>query len=258
MEEECAFRWKFKCESGLEGLTQAGPARIKTIINCSLAYGDGMHVELQNRLDLDSLLTIWCHKNCVCSYVSPQRLNRPLKRQGNETNNKLAVPKRQRRSDISSFRFLEQCLFCGLQCSIEPDLKNPARWRRAVLCRTADRGSGSETFKQSILDKCIEQNDEWAGQVRVHVEGAISDLHAADGRYHVDCMSKFMNKRSVKYAHACSSYTTQDELDNAFCELIAVVSEDLSRIWNSVELLQLYHSKVGQMLTKKTGSKSTC
>ena len=66
--------------------------------------------------------------------------------------------------------------------------------------------------------------------MRVHVEGATSDLHAADGRYHVDCMSQFMNKRSVKYAHACSSYTTQDELDNAFCELIAVVSEDLFRI----------------------------
>ena len=120
-----------------------------------------------------------------------------------------------------------------------------------MLCRTADRGSGSKTFEQSILDKCIERNDEWAGQVRVHVEGAISDLHAADGRYHVDCMSKFMNTRSAKYAHACSSYTTQDELDNAFCELIAVVSEDLSRIWNSVELLQLYHSKVDQMLTKR-------
>ena len=44
-----------------------------------------------------------------------------------------------------------------------------------MLCRTADRGSCSKTFKQSILDKCIERNDEWAGQVRVHVEGAISD-----------------------------------------------------------------------------------
>ena len=49
----------------------------------------------------------------------------------------------------------------------------------------------------------------------------------------------------------CSSYTTQDELDNAFYELIAVVSEDLSRIWNSVELFQLYQSKGGQMWTKR-------
>ena len=87
MEEECAFRWKFKCEFGLEGLTQAWPARIKTIINCSQAYGDGLHVELQNRLDVDSLFTIWCHKNCFCSYVSAHRLNRHLQRQGNTTNN---------------------------------------------------------------------------------------------------------------------------------------------------------------------------
>ena len=111
-----------------------------------------------------------------------------------------------------------------------------------MLCRTADRGSGSKTFKRSILDKCNERNGEWAGQVRVHVEGTISDLHAVDGRYHVDCMSKFMNKRSVKYADACSSCTTQDELDNAFCEVTTVVSEDLSLIWNSVELFKLYQS----------------
>ena len=46
-----------------------------------------------------------------------------------------------------------------------------------------------------------ERNDEWAGQVRVHVDGPISDLHAADGRYHVYCMFKFMNKRVVPVPH---------------------------------------------------------
>ena len=107
MKEKCAFSWKFMCESGLDGSTQSGPVRIKTIINCSQSYGNGMHVELQNRIDVDSLLTTWCHKNCVYRYVSPQRLNRHLKRQGNETNTKFDVPKRQQRSDISSFRFLE-------------------------------------------------------------------------------------------------------------------------------------------------------
>ena len=60
-----------------------------------------------------------------------------------------------------------------------------------------------------------------------------------------------MNKRSVKYADACSYCTTQDELDNAFCEVTAAVSEDLNRIWISVELFQLYQYKGGQMLTKK-------
>ena len=155
-----------------------------------------MHVELQTRLDVDSLHTIWCHKNCVCSYVSPQWLNRHLKRQGNEPK-KMDVPMRQRHSDISSFRFLEHCLFCGPQCSIHSArFEESGSWRRAVLCRTADRGSGSKTFKRSILDTCNERNDEWAGQVSVHVEEAISDLNASDGRYDVDCMSKFMNNNN--------------------------------------------------------------
>ena len=88
--------------------------------------------------------------------------------------------------------------------------------------------------------------------MRVHVEGAISDLHAADGRYHVDCMSKIHEINDQLNMHMRAvSYTTQDELYNAFCELIAVVSEDLSRIWNSVELVQLYQSKGGQMVDKK-------
>ena len=38
---------------------------------------------------------------------------------------------------------------------------------------------------------------------------------------------------------------------HALCDVTAVVSEDLSRIWNSVELFQLYQSKGGQMLTKR-------
>ena len=49
----------------------------------------------------------------------------------------------------------------------------------------------------------------------------------------------------------CNFCTTQDELDNAFCEVTAVVSEDLSHIWNSIELFHLYQSKGGQMLTKR-------
>ena len=59
--------------------------------------------------------------------------------------------------------------------------------------------------------------------MRVHVEGAISDLHAADCHYHVDCMFKFMNKRSVTYADACSSCTTQDELETHSVKLLLLL-----------------------------------
>ncbi len=49
--------------------------------------------------------------------------------------------KRHRRSEIPPFDFLCHCIFCGEICELERDNKNPSRWRRAVLCRTAERGS---------------------------------------------------------------------------------------------------------------------
>ncbi len=39
-----------------------------------------------------------------------------------------------------------------------------------------------------MLNKCDERNDDWASEVRIRVEGALSDLHAAEARYHKDCM----------------------------------------------------------------------
>ena len=48
----------------------------------------------------------------------------------------------------------------------------------------SERRAWQETFKQSILDTCDKRRDEITSQVRVCVEGAVSDLHAADARYH--------------------------------------------------------------------------
>ena len=43
-----------------------------------------------------------------------------------------------------------------------------------------------------ILDACNEINDGMAEQVRIPVEGAITDLHAADTLYHNDCRIYFL------------------------------------------------------------------
>ena len=47
--------------------------------------------------------------------------------------------------------------------------------------------------KKSLKQEIDECNDPWASQVRVRVAGAVSDLHAADTRYHKSCHSKFMS-----------------------------------------------------------------
>jgi hypothetical protein len=50
----------------------------------------------------------------------------------------------------------------------------------------------------------VEPNDEISSKLRVCVEGAVSDLHAADARFHVSCMSSFMVPRSVSVAKNAS------------------------------------------------------
>jgi len=58
------------------------------------------------------------------------------------------------------------------------------------------------------------------------VHGALSDLHAADARYHHDCRCNFMSPRSLQFAAAHTSPNT-DDVDKAFD---AVLEEMLSYV----------------------------
>lgn len=128
--------------------------------------------------------------------------------------------------------------------------KNPNRWRKAVLCRTATR-PGQKTFKESILDTCIKRDDEQAHQVRNRVEGALSDLHAADGRYHVDCMTSFMSARSINAA-ANTGLEAKKNSDSALDYVINEMSKNNSQIWNSLQIWHLYEKYGGKDLVRKS------
>ena len=62
--------------------------------------------------------------------------------------------------------------------------KNPSRWRQVYLCRAADRVKKTRPFKEVILEVCDARNDVLSEQVKITAQGAVSDLHAADARYH--------------------------------------------------------------------------
>ena len=78
-----------------------------------------------------------------------------------------------------------------------------------------------------ILNVCESRNDEWASYVKIRIQGAVSDLHAADAWYHEDCKSSFMAPRSVRAAAG----GTKPE-DTAFQCTISQMSNERSRIWN--------------------------
>ena len=84
----------------------------------------------------------------------------------------------------------------------------------------------------------------------MRVEGTLSDLHAADARYHVDCKARFLSSKNVSSAaEKCS----KDELaDSALETVIDSMAEDPSQLWNSVELFKVYSENGGYIQSRKT------
>ena len=94
---------------------------------------------------------------------------------------------------------------------MKPHPENPKRWRKAKPCRTDDRGQNQKSFKEAILQSCVQRNDQWSKDVQLRVQGAVGDLHAADGspigRYHDDCRCKLMVPCPVKTAATEKRYS---------------------------------------------------
>ena len=87
---------------------------------------------------------------------------------------------------------------------MKPHPENPKRQRTVKPCKTDDWVKNQKSFKEAILQSCVQRNDQWSKDVKVRIQGAVSDLHATDGspigRYHDDCRCKFIAPCPVKTA----------------------------------------------------------
>lgn len=77
------------------------------------------------------------------------------------------------------------------------DPRNPGRWRPSYLCHSTESKINDKLkpYKESILNRSEERDDEWAHNVRRRIDGALSDMNAAEARYHADCMSHLFSGR---------------------------------------------------------------
>lgn len=93
---------------------------------------------------------------------------------------------------------------------------------------------------------CKLRNDEFAKQIEVRILGAVSDLHAADARYHDDCRKAFMSPRSVRYAHNEAHVPN----DQAFEQIVNELKTNKHEIWTSVGIHNLYMKYGGHTLSR--------
>ena len=82
------------------------------------------------------------------------------------------------------------------------------------------------------------------------MNGALSDLHAADGQYHCDCYNSFMNHSNVSSTRT-NVDQDDDDTDNACIALVGDMTEDKAHVWNSVEVEELYVSYGGYRSTRR-------
>ena len=241
-DEECFF------DCGKKDPPQkAGPERIRTIIKSSKQRNDDLHISLSEQLDANAELQIPCHRTCVSTYTSKTHINRHNKRTSTSSLQSEPPTTKRRRSDIDPFDFKKHCLFCGTICC-KPNIKNPSRWRKVSQVITADR-CGQKTFKDLILEVCDKRQDIWSDEVRVRVHGATTDLHAADAQYHQDCRKQFMHSAHVD--NLTKQNDDNDDKDNAFERVISAMNNEVTRLWNSVELIRLYQECEGSRLSRR-------
>ena len=246
--ERCFLQDIYNCALKKDNLSNI--TRIEKIISSSKTYGDNIHVSLQEQFDSDKNLTLRVHRSCVDNYTHPKTLSRAIAKRKTVSTQQNEPAKKVRRSDSHQFNFREHCIFCAQNCNVCQDQRHPDRWRPAYMCTEYQGNDGNDTFKHSILETCDKRGDEWAEQVRVRISGAPFDLHAADARYHIDCRANFMSPRSVNYA--ANADRTDKDTDAGFQSVVKEISGNQSRIWNSIELYNLYTEGGGNELSRRS------
>ena len=132
---------------------------VKFLSDQLLSKTEGSGTKRQDRLQLNLALVqskLYSNNSCYLSFTSSCRVAEYLKRIP-PTQKCASVEKpvvKRRWPTLLPFNFKESCVFCGEMCSLRPDLRNPSRWKKSILCRTADRGKGQKIFKDVIPQVC--------------------------------------------------------------------------------------------------------
>ena len=100
-------------------------------------------------------------------------------------------------------------------------------------------------YTQYILDHCSKRGGKWASDVSSRIVGDISDLHAADARYHKNCYRAFFTNRQS----APTENRYGKDVDQPINKLIKAVQDDQEKIWTSVELQEMYELEGGKNLS---------
>ena len=80
-------------------------------------------------------------------------------------------------------------------------------------------------YKLYLLEKCTVRGDQWEYNVSRRVQGALSDLHDEEARYHSQCISRFFANRTIQYDELEASATQTSSIGNEDTALEHVIRD---------------------------------
>ena len=152
---ECIFRGLYHCKLGEPCQTNKSEERLKKIIQISKQRFDGISQKLAEKQKKTKPKAATYHKNCVSRYL--------LKSSAEEERDEPPVKKLRPLHERA-----QHCLFCGQECHISKNPKNPNRWREAYQYKSA-----SALHKEGLLRRCHERQDKWGEEVQLRLSGAL-------------------------------------------------------------------------------------
>lgn len=94
-------------------------------------------------------------------------------------------------------------------------------------------------MKQKFLKVCDHRGDSVADGMHLPLNAAITDLHAADAQYHLDCYTTFASRRNITALGSLEG-KEQEPSDIAFKQIVDTLQDNPAKIWNLVEINEIY------------------
>ena len=164
-----------------EEIKRVSGEHMQSITHSSIKHEDKFKGRL-NSLKVEGV-TLVCHRCCGSSYTFQHLVDRYVRKSKSVEEKDSSVDKKRTRQSIcQTFNLKKYCLFFGEECNDIINTKNPGRWRPYLV--RAFVTVNNIPFKDFILKICLLRNSIWFKEVKFRVEPGVSDLHAADARYH--------------------------------------------------------------------------
>lgn len=150
---------------------------VKTLIESSKRRKDGKHSLLLGKT------SVFVHNKCRKIYTKEQNIEKVAR----------GATTRVTRSVVEGFDFKKNCLFCGKDAT-EAFKKNETK--KPISKRDTVHEIQTLGFTDSVNVAAIDRDDAWGEEVLRRIS-TVSDLVAAEGRYHGTCFKKFLKQASA-------------------------------------------------------------